>query len=801
MEVYEADDIAIDSDDDKKIKKAEKRTKEIVDQRAKNKKPRYNNYNVRNASNYDNNFSFRDNSSGYRQFGGNRSASNWNQGSYVPARRNVGRNECYHCGSFRHFINECPERRDRASHVREQKCELAIVGVTTKFIPMNEIYSNMSSDFVPPVYVTSVYEYENSTDNVEISVVGRLKDGLKFMKNIGISPYISDVLEFGYRIPLRLIPESKHLRNNASSRAHPDFVRKSIDKLIFDGAVEECSEPPKIVNPLTVVDRNGKLRLVLDLRYVNEYVVKRKVSFESINLVMNYIKKDGFGVSFDLKSGYHHIQIHPLQHTLLGFAFSDHCGKVHYFKFVVMPFGLNSAGLIFTKVLKEMLKHWRSISIDVFLFLDDGFSIGSDFVTTFNNSCIIKSDLISAGWVPNSIKSSWFPLQRIPWIGAIFDFKLGMIFVSDKKLDQIIDKAKMVLSLTFVAARFLASLVGKIIATMHAIGDIVYIHTRYCQMALAIATCNSWDIIVHVDKNIIDELTFWIDNVYILNGKPFYYNSCANTIVFSDASATGGAAIMSDALSGKEYISHCEWSAQNACKSSTFRELSAVLDALCKFQHLMLNNVLDWYTDAANIVTIVKRGSMNVELHCLALRIFAITSECNIRLRMIWVPRDQVEHADFLSRVIDVDDWQVDPYWFKVISQYFGMPSIDRFADDYNGKLPRFNSRFYSRRAEGIDAFASNWGSDFNYLVPPLFLVPRVVDYLHLCRGYGLLVVPHWRAAFFWPCIVRLLNSKYVKDVLWLGNIFKRGKNKRSLFGSPFWKVASLVLFIDFRSV
>ena len=48
---------------------------------------------------------------------------------------------------------------------------------------------------------------------------------------------------------------------------------------------------------------------------------------------------------------------------------------------------------------------------------------------------------------------------------------------------------------------------------------------------------------------------------------------------------------------------------------------------------------------------------MNVDLHNLA-----ITSDSNIRLRMIWVPRSQVQRADFLSRVIDVDDWQVDPY-------------------------------------------------------------------------------------------------------------------------------------------
>ena len=256
---------------------------------------------------------------------------------------------------------------------------------------------------------------------------------------------------------------------------------------------------------------------------------------------------------------------------------------------------------------------------------------------------------------------------------------------------------------------------------------------------------------------------------------------------------------MTDPLSGEEFVAHCEWDESEAKKSSTFRELSAVFVGLCKFNHLMLNNILDWYTDSANIVTVIKRSSMIVDLHNLALRIFSITSAANIRLRMIWVPRSQVERADCLSRIVDVDDWQIDNYWFKVITNHFGVPHIDRFAEDHNAKLPRFNSKFYSRRAEAIDAFTCNWSNDFNYLVPPLFLVPRVADYLHLCKGYGILIVPYWRAAFFWPCIARLMNSIFVKDVLWLGDIFKRGRNRRSLFGSPFWKGASLVLFIDFR--
>ena len=71
VEVYEADDIALDSEDDKKIKKAEKRTKEIIDSGASSYSSgdRFN-----NARPADQN---------YRQFGASRSGNAWNQGSVV----------------------------------------------------------------------------------------------------------------------------------------------------------------------------------------------------------------------------------------------------------------------------------------------------------------------------------------------------------------------------------------------------------------------------------------------------------------------------------------------------------------------------------------------------------------------------------------------------------------------------------------------------------------------------------------------------------------------------------------------
>ena len=53
--------------------------------------------------------------------------------------------------------------------------------------------------------------------------------------------------------------------------------------------------------------------------------------------------------SFDLKSGYHHIEIASEYQTFLGFSWKFHKGEgCQYFVFSVLPFGLSTALCIFT---------------------------------------------------------------------------------------------------------------------------------------------------------------------------------------------------------------------------------------------------------------------------------------------------------------------------------------------------------------------------------------------------------------------------------------------------------------------
>ena len=83
-------------------------------------------------------------------------------------------------------------------------------------------------------------------------------------------------------------------------------------------------------------------------------------------------EQDDYFVSFDFKSGYHHIDIHPEHQKFLGFKWKFSNGVTRFFMFTVLPFGSAPACYAFTKDTRPLVKKWRSLGIKSIIYLDDG---------------------------------------------------------------------------------------------------------------------------------------------------------------------------------------------------------------------------------------------------------------------------------------------------------------------------------------------------------------------------------------------------------------------------------------------
>ena len=102
----------------------------------------------------------------------------------------------------------------------------------------------------------------------------------------------------GYKIPFEHYPPRIFLRNNRSSLTHPAFVEDAISELLQSHRVVELSSPPCVVNPLSVsIQANGKKRLILDLRHVNQYLQKQRVKYEDSEVALSYFQKGSYMIS------------------------------------------------------------------------------------------------------------------------------------------------------------------------------------------------------------------------------------------------------------------------------------------------------------------------------------------------------------------------------------------------------------------------------------------------------------------------------------------------------------------------
>ena len=135
-------------------------------------------------------------------------------------------------------------------------------------------------------------------------VKGRLKSLLNFwVEALDASDFVLDMIRRGYRLPFAQYPSQCFLKNNRSALQHPEFVAKAITELLSNGCIVEHVVPPFCANPLTVAE-GKKLRLVVDLRHVNNCLVKPRFKYEDLRSLSQVLDEEHWFFTWDLKSGY-----------------------------------------------------------------------------------------------------------------------------------------------------------------------------------------------------------------------------------------------------------------------------------------------------------------------------------------------------------------------------------------------------------------------------------------------------------------------------------------------------------------
>jgi hypothetical protein len=521
------------------------------------------------------------------------------------------------------------------------------------------------------------------------------------------------------------------------------------------------------------------------------------------------------------------------------------------FVWTTLPFGYTRAPFIVRHLMKPLISKWRSLGAACVVFYDDGMCVDESKAKLEKLSLQIQVDLLSAGLLPGIEKCVWQPTKALDWNGLRFDLLNKGVSILPARIENLLVQGRDLLERwPNITYRDTARFVGRVVSMKPVFQGLVQIRTKMCQTFVNIRHYRNqdWDVPIHANYGPLyaeayEEILFWLQYVKQKNFR-FFNMLPVNWTIWTDASDTAIAGVAvnhgSPLITGPitldnyfinpdtgKFVQHyykrlqiqdVTWPGSNkriyrdkydldpvhehtlkiAHRSLTVaerrtdsneRELLAIHYSLHSLLPQLAGQVVNLHADNQNAATIIMQGSNKPRLQVYAKAVSDFCMEHDILLTASWLPRMLKYVADTYSRAYDPHSYSVTQSFYNVVVSDFKVtPNLDVFADSRTAKTERFFSLTFCPHTLGVDAFNYCWGSpNVCWLFPPPKLVLSTVQKLKSDKGIGLLLVPQWKNADFYPLLRHCLNTYPVRKIVYNGTgIFVQGDDPTSYFDKHF---------------
>jgi hypothetical protein len=141
------------------------------------------------------------------------------------------------------------------------------------------------------------------------------------------------------------------------------------------------------------------------------------------------VNRDDFLTSIDLADAFLHVLVHQSSRKYLQFEWDG-----QLFQFRVLPFGLSLSPLVFTKILKPVLRWARRKGIRISAYFDDLLIVARDKRTSQVHTRLVLQKLNELGFLTKESKSHLRPSQRLQHLGFIIDTGSMVLTVPTSKI-------------------------------------------------------------------------------------------------------------------------------------------------------------------------------------------------------------------------------------------------------------------------------------------------------------------------------------------------------------------------------
>ncbi|XP_040188033.1 uncharacterized protein LOC120920173 [Rana temporaria] len=461
---------------------------------------------------------------------------------------------------------------------------------------------------------------------------------------------------------------------------------------------------------------------------------------ETVFSIKNLLYPNCFMATLNLRDAYLHVPIHPAFQKFLRIAVKMGT-EIRHFQFQALPFGLSSSPRIFTKVLGEALAPLRLKAITIIPYLDDLLIVAESHQKLLADLQTVLDFLQSLGWLINREKSSLVPAQRVKYLGYDFCSVVQKVFLPEEKVSKMVQAVSTLQTNQLVSLREISRTVGLMTSCFPAVP-----WARFHQRPLQRFLLENWDgdarsleSKVWLPTKVKRSLWWWRKNLHLTKGLP--WSISISKRITTDASAWGWGAHL------KDQVAQGKWSLKEARASSNQRELLAVHRALQAFQSEIRGHNLQILSD--NIATVAylnkQGGTRSRILQGIAQEMLS-WAEVNLgSISAVHLKGTQNSLADYLSRHrVERDNWSLHPEVFAEVTNKWGYPEADLFANQENSKTEEFFSLNPGDRSLGIDALANPWPFDLCYAFPPIRLIPDELRKFLLEETDLILIAPFW---------------------------------------------------------
>ena len=509
-------------------------------------------------------------------------------------------------------------------------------------------------------------------------------------------------------------------------------------------------------------------RLVVDATPTNAFSVVRPFKHESVHSLAAASTLGCQFIKFDLADAYHHLALFEPDQQFFQFSLA---GK--FYQCTALPFGWNGSPYHFAKLMRVVIKYVRSSAgskgrlkgmhiLHLLNYLDDFVCSATTHRAARYAATCFRKLLPALGLTFKDSKCIWQPTPRMEVLGTIVDSNKGTFELPDRRRKAIMATASHLIKHACVHRRWvpkklLAKFTGQAVSASVAV-PYARFHLMHCHDLFKGTPDWTAGARVRLSHAAIRELKWWARAGSYDAHNPWQVQPFS-AVLTTDSSDYGWGGLLERAT--ESWQAQGYWDRVYSAQHITVKELAAVRMALMSFVGIVQGCVVRVRCDASAAVgALVNHCTKSKAMRAELIQLHEWLMHNNVSLVAVHIPGILNTVADGLSRLLDYEDWQLQPRVFEFIQQWAGMTfTCDRFASYQNNLCQVFWSQFHQPGAEGVDCFTAplqNWVQHVNWCNPPW---SRLFDLALLFRDqpsvHGAVVAPHWPGQPWFPIFMQ----------------------------------------------